>query len=54
MQQAPEDRRQTQTPLFPLTDSSGHKVEHDRRSGKDRRKERRGSDVARKIINLLH
>lgn len=55
MQKAVEDRRQVHSEIvFPLTDCDGHKVGSERRSGRDRRKERRNSDIARNIINILH
>ncbi|MCW8929431.1 MAG: hypothetical protein OQL19_04225 [Gammaproteobacteria bacterium] len=54
MRQTAGERRQNHNDMFPLMDSDGHKVTSERRSGKDRRKELRGSDIATNILHLLH
>ena len=49
------DRRKTnQHSPFPLIDSGGCLVASERRSGKDRRKNKRGEDVAGKILKILN
>lgn len=55
MQSLYGDRRKNdQHLLFPLMDSEAHLIMSERRSGKDRRKNRRGSDVAGNILNILN
>ena len=55
MQQATANRRKHVKVVFPFMDCDGHQVASERRSGKERRKSRRGfTDVARKILNLLN
>ena len=55
MQQTTADRRKYVKVVFPFMDFDGHHVASERRSGKERRKLRRGfTDVARKILNLLN
>lgn len=54
MQKVSEDRRQIYEEIvFPLIDCNGQKVTCERRDGSDRRRERRSSAVARRIIRLL-
>ena len=49
------DRRKTEEPpFFPLMDSNGSEVRNERRCGKDRRKDKRDSDIASHILNSLH
>lgn len=54
MQQAVQDRRNNKAFSFPLIDCEGHKVAYERRSGKERRKKSRDSDVAWDIIHILN
>ena len=54
MRQTAGERRQNHKKGFPLIDSDGHQVALERRSGKDRRQERRDSNVATQIMSLLH
>jgi len=55
MEQISSDRRRAESyASFPLVDSQGRQVTNDRRSGDDRRKNKRGSDVARKILKILN
>ncbi|MCP3849370.1 MAG: hypothetical protein GY694_03895 [Gammaproteobacteria bacterium] len=56
MQRMRSDRRSLDKKChFPLLDCDGNQVTIERRSGKDRRKERQEEDVARNILNnLLH
>ncbi len=55
MNSSREDRRKNRRqPAFPLTDSQGHTILCERRSGNDRRKKRRQQDVAIEILNILH
>ncbi|MCK5649462.1 MAG: hypothetical protein KAI22_11340 [Gammaproteobacteria bacterium] len=53
MQQVTGDRRNLNK-AFPLTDCDKHQVDCERRCGKERRKHRRNSDVARNIINIIN
>ena len=49
------DRRKAKEhPVFPLIDIEGHEVKGYRRSGKDRRKDKRDLDIASHILNFLH
>lgn len=55
MQSSQEERRKnTQETSFPLVDSEGHKVQCERRSGKDRRRNRRRNNIASKILGIIH
>jgi hypothetical protein len=55
MQSSQEDRRKNaQQASFPLVDSEGHKVQSERRSGKDRRRNRRKNNVAGEILGIIH
>ena len=55
MQPLHGDRRQNNQHLsFPFVDSDGNMVTSERRTGKDRRKNKRGGDVAGKILNILN
>ena len=55
MEQISGDRRKSASPPnFPLVDSKGRRVTYDRRSGDDRRKNKRGTDVASKILKILN
>jgi len=47
------DRRQNKEARFPLVDSNGVLVNQERRSGTDRRRNRRGSDIALHIMNII-
>jgi hypothetical protein len=47
-------RKATTTPDFPIVDSEGKEVKGERRSGKDRRKNKRGTDIAGRILNILN
>ena len=49
------DRRKAEShPPFPFMDNEGNEVTQERRSGHDRRKNRRDSDVAGRILNILN
>lgn len=49
------DRRKAKGhPLFPLIDNDGHEVRNERRCSKDRRKDRRDSDIASHILKFFH
>lgn len=55
MQSLNGDRRKVEhQPIFPLVDSEGHQIVSERRSGNDRRKGTRGTDVVNKILNILN
>ena len=55
MEQISNDRRRAENHTsFPLVDSQGRQVTQDRRSGDDRRKNKRGTDVASKILKILN
>ncbi len=55
MQEERSDRRQGNLKsVFPLMDCDGNHVSTERRSGSDRRKHRRESDIARNIINIIN
>lgn len=53
MQHVEGDRRHSNKE-FPLIDCDNHQVNSERRSGKDRRKNRRKSDIARNIIDIIN
>ncbi len=46
-----ERRKRVKSPSFPMLDSEGNKVSEDRRSGKERRKNNHGDDIAKQIID---
>ena len=49
------DRRKSEQHFsFPLIDSEGYTVTSERRRGKKRRKGRRRSDIAGKILNIIN
>ncbi len=55
MQSSHEDRRKNdRDSSFPLIDSEGRQVLSERRSGKDRRKNKRQYEVATEILNSIH
>ncbi len=55
MQSSQDDRRKNSREVsFPLKDSDGHIVRAERRSGNDRRRNRRKTDVAGEILGILH
>jgi len=49
------DRRTTKfRASFPLIDSEGNEIAHDRRNGLERRKSKRDTDVAVNILNIIN
>ena len=55
MQSLHGDRRKNEQQIsFPLMDYEGYMVTSERRRGKKRRKNRRRSDVAGKILNIIN
>lgn len=49
-----ERRKAANPPAFPFVDSKGCQVTYDRRGEHDRRKNKRGSEVASKILKILN
>ena len=49
------DRRQYHGKVnFPIIDSDGNEVRYDRRSGRDRRRNEEGRDIAATIMSILN
>jgi len=49
-----ERRKKQHHIVFPLKDSHGQLIAAERRSGNERRKNKRGADVVGKILNMLN